>query len=161
MDWLVIQLTSWAEKKLDTKSLAQELRRKTKTVDLELYYSDLEDVVGKHQTAFSEYLFVEYRSDISYHELEGGDIFYCILRDKSGKPQLITDVELQKIKNQTEEEQRFSLGDHVKVCKGPLKGTMGAVIAESDNHIIISVSMSEVVREASIPKKWCRRRRRR
>ena len=83
---------------MTTKELAQEVRRRTSTPDLEIYYPDVEDAVGKHDTPYSEYLFVEFRPGIVVQELEGNDLFRFVLRDATHKPQLLPNEQVDAIR---------------------------------------------------------------
>lgn len=157
MEWIVIQLTSWAEKHMSTGELARELRRRTKTDDLELFYPSTEDVVGKHNSAYSEYLFVEYRAEVPYNELEGGDIFKAVLRNPDGKPSFLQDTEINEIRRKIELEQTLQPGDKVNIYQGPLKGTIGTVKSDVDGYVSLVVAMGDVDQEAVLSRKWVRR----
>lgn len=158
MQWMIIQLTPWAEKTLRTGELAQEIRRRTSTPDLELYYGVVEDAAGKHRTAYSEYLFVEDRPYISLTELEGNEIFRTILRDPKGQPRIIDDGEVQRVRQQVEAEERINVGEIVIVNEGPLRGNQGTVLLSDDGQVHLEVSVGDETQHAVIPTIWCRRR---
>lgn len=156
--WLIIQLTPWAEKTMKTKEIAQELRRKTQMSDLEIYYPVIEDVVGKHLTPFSEYLFVERRSGIPLQEVEGGEIFRTVLRRPDGQPCEVTDDEVDKIRKQIEAEENLRPKERVQINKGPLRGNQGEVLYTDDSQVIVKVILGDELVEAVIPRKWVRRK---
>lgn len=158
MQWMIIQLTPWAEKILRTGELAQELRRRSSTPDLELYYGVVEDAAGKHRTAYSEYLFVEARSGLSLSDLEGNEIFRTVLRDPKGEPRLIDDGEVLRVRQTIEAEERISVGEIVMVNEGPLRGNQGTVLLSDDGQVHLEVSVGDETQRAVIPTIWCRRR---
>lgn len=157
MLWIVVQLTSWAEKKLSTIELAKELRRRLDATDVELFYPSNEDVAGKHNTPYSEYIFVEYRESLIYTELEGGDVFRWVLRDPDGKPSILNDDQIDAIRIRTEREQQIQRGDRVSILCGPLKGGVGTIQSNAQGQISLSVTMGDVVQEAILPIRWVRR----
>jgi transcription antitermination factor NusG len=158
MDWVIIQLTTWAEKKLGTKELARELRRRTKTTDLEIYYPSVEDVVGKHNTAYSEYLFIEHRSGVPYQELERTEFFYQLLRNADGQLQVIDDPAIEAIRKKISEETQLHPGDRVKINKGPLKGNYAEVTDYADEgQVLLLVHTGDEDQTAIVPSLWCRR----
>jgi len=158
MEWVVVQLTSYAEKHISTAELAREMRRRLATPDLELFYPSIEDVVGKHVSTFAEYAFIEYRPGIDYSELEGGDFFKTILRNQGADKaiQILPDQEVDKVRNSTEREQILNPGDRVRILQGPLKGNVGKVERELDGQVSLTVSMGEIGQDAIIPRHWVR-----
>lgn len=162
MEWIIIQVTPWAEKHLLTKELASELRRRISIPDLELYYPSVEDVVGKHSTAYSEYLFVEYRVGVNYHELEGNEFFRSILKKPKGGYEIMQDTDIEKIRAQIEAEQKLEAGDQVIVYQGPLKGNRAEVIEHDEqNQVILRVLLGEEKQDAVVPRHWVRKREKR
>jgi hypothetical protein len=156
--WLIIQLTPWAEKTMSVKELTQELRRKTQISDLEIYYPVIEDVVGKHLTPFSEYLFVKKTVGIPLHEVEGGEIFRTVLRDPYGNPCEVSCEEVEKIRLQIEAEEKLRPKERVQINKGPLRGNVGEVLCTDDTQVIVRVILGDETLEAVIPRKWVRRK---
>jgi len=161
MDWVVIQLTPWAEKKMTTRELASEMRRKLKIPDLEVYYPVVEDLAGKHCTPYSEYFFLEYRPDVSWEDLEGTEFFSKMLKTKSGEPQTVTDADLQKIRDVVGEQQRLNPGDVVYIHQGPLRGNDAEVLNEDTqtNQVELLICLGEDEQRAAFPISWVRRKK--
>jgi len=129
----------------------------TQTADLELYYPVTEDVVGKHQTPYSEYVFVEYREEVSLHELERTEIFRGVIRDNKNEPQLVPDEEIERIRAQVEVFERLETGERVKINQGSLKGNYGEVTGNEAEQVHLKVSMGDETVDAVLPSKWVRR----
>lgn len=156
-----MQLTPWAAKTMNTREIADEIRRRAKMADLELYYPVIEDVVGKHQTAYDEYVFLENHPDIPLQEMEGNEILKQFLRDAKGNPCLLPDADIQKIRQQIEAEELLRPKERVLINKGALRGNHGEVRYADDGQVILTVNMGDESVEAAMPQKWVRRKGRR
>lgn len=161
MDWCVVQLTSWAEKHLSSQEIIVYFQEKLGPH--EIYYPVIEDVAGKHNTAFSEYLFIHFcGSSLDFTDLEGKDVCRKVLRSRLGKFETVTDVQVEDIKNKIKEEQTLIKGDRVKIHSGSLRGNIGQVILSDEERAqtLVLVKMGGEEREAVVPRLWVRKIRR-
>jgi transcription antitermination factor NusG len=156
MEWVVVQLTSWADKKVLTLELAKKVRQALDAPDLEIYYPVFEDVVGKHVSPYSEYLFIEYRQEVPYSNLDGGDLFKSVVRQK-GKIQVLPNSEIERIRESLESSFELKPGDRVRVTRGPYTGSPATVLSSDEKHVQLNVYLGESPQQAVIPRKWLRR----
>jgi hypothetical protein len=157
MDWVIVQLTPWAEKTMTTLEVADELRRRLGRSDVEIYYPVIEDAAGKHNTPYSEYLFVEYTDDLPYEELEGNEIFNSVLRDPNTDfPQLVGDGDIGRIQIQIIEQETLRIDEIVAINEGPFRGNEGHIQSVEDTQVILIVSLGDEEVEATLPRSWVR-----
>jgi transcription antitermination factor NusG len=162
MKWITVQLTSWAEKRSLTKELEKEIKRALKpNPPLAVYYPCIEDVTGKHLTAYTEYIFLEYREGITYQDLENHELFNLVIRDTKGSYRLVEDSDLEEIRVAIAKEDTFEPGQPVKITQGPLKGNEGVVQCEDAEHgqVEIKVYVGEDLKQAVMPKAWVRKKK--
>ena len=128
--------------------------------DLELFYPVIEDAVGKHTGPYSEYLFLEYRNNIEYDRLESTDYFRWVLRDRAGNPVLLQDVDIEKVRKHVLDSSKLDPGDQVIVLSGPMRGSIGIVLAlnKEFDQVHLEVSMGDESIDTIIPNIWLRKR---
>ena len=159
MNWIVVQLTTWAVKMMDTAEIAKEIRRRSKISDIELFYPVLEDVGGKHSSAYDEYVFVEYRESIPLNEFEGNEVFRKVLREPDSSPSRVFDEQIESIREQLRIEEQVKVDEVVLIQRGSLRGNYGLVKSSEDGQILLEVYVGDSCIEASLPQKWVRRKK--
>jgi len=159
MAWWLIQLTSWAEKHAGAQDLAREVAATVRVVPT-IYYPVIEDSAGKHNTPYSEYVFIYKVEEIDVIDLEKNvDYFKHVLRNRDGTPVVVPDNTVTEIQAVMEEKETLKTGDHVKVNSGPFRGNRGVVTNYDPvtQMVVVHISIGEERHDTVISRDWVRR----
>lgn len=155
MDWVVIQVSPWAEKNYTTQDLTTDVHRSLKNKTLKIYYPVIEDIVGKHNTPFSEYLFVEYREGIQYMECENSELITKVMRNSQGNYETVPDLEIDKIKETIDNLlEDLEPGSKITVIQGSFRGNKGTVVCSDNGQVVVKLVVGEQIRDEVIPRRW-------
>ena len=68
-NWIVVQLTGWGQKILNSETIDELVLKYLKLEALEIYYPIGDATFKKVETAYSEYVFLEYIEGVDYSKL--------------------------------------------------------------------------------------------
>jgi len=156
VEWVTAQLTSWAQKTMSSADLTRVVVQKLR-MSLRTYYPVIEDDYGKQDTAYAEYLFIEYQPGQDYGQLEKTEEFRRVLRNKHGKPELLPDHEIQRVKVQVGIQTELHPGDVVKISRTALRGNRGRVIHAANGQAQLEVRVGGETIQTALPIDWLRR----
>jgi hypothetical protein len=152
MYWVTLQLATWAKSKLSAIEIEKAIRKKINHPDLQIYYPVTEDMYGKQDSPYSEYVFLSYVPEIDYSPLDGCEEFVSLLKEpRTRNPQLTPDAQIERVRNQVCALTQLKPEDVVKIMEGPLRGNYGVVRTTYVGEATLSVTMGSETIEASIP----------
>lgn len=152
MSWVVVQLTAWAKQKLSTKDLERSFRKKLQVSEITLFYPVQEDMFGKKESPYSEYVFVTSPEEgVDYQRLESLDEVVCLLTTPSGDLHTVTDDDIFRIRSQVSEIAHLRKNDVVKILEGTLQNQYGVVKQVFETEALLEVSLGSEKVDASIP----------
>lgn len=151
MEWVTVQLASWAKSKLSTAELEKAVRKKIHFPELLIYYPVIEDRYGKKDSPYSEYIFLTYHEDLDYTGLEELDEFLAVLKiPKKDQPLTIPDEDVAAIRNQVNALDQLHVDDVAKIMEGPLKGNFGVITGTYAGEATLLVTMGSETIQACI-----------
>lgn len=156
MDWVVVQLTPWALKHMRAKELGTALKKRLRK-NLEFFYPAEEDVYGKYEGPYNEYLFLQYLEGVDYKSLEETEEFKRILWIAPKVPALLTDEEVSKVRQQVEKRADFCEGDLVSIHSGALRGNQALVREAWNDQVQVTVYLGVEEIDAAFPSRWVRK----
>jgi transcription antitermination factor NusG len=158
VSWVIIQLTNWAQKFLTSETIDQMIRKKLEDNDIEIFYPVSESGPKKVQSPYSEYVFIENKPGLDFSKLDQAEEVKQVLREPhTGKPQLASDSEIQKAKDQLNQEKEIRPGDVVKVLDGPFRGNYGDVISTDETSAELELTVATERLSVSMEKKSLKR----
>jgi transcription antitermination factor NusG len=168
MKWVTVQLTNLAKSRYSTQDLFNAVRKKIKHPNLEIFYPVVEDVYGKKESAFAEYLFISYDPTVDFFNLENTDEFNQIIKetteivktrgvDHNPVPRLSDDRDLEHIRQRLNFSTKLEIDDIVKVLTGPMKATYGVVLAVEDTEVLLEVTVGAEKLQLSMDSKNLRK----
>jgi transcription antitermination factor NusG len=158
MDWLILQLSSWAKSKLLSHEIKRAINRRIRQPSLQVFCPVVEDNYGKQDSPYGEYVFIEYDPNIDYYPLESAEEFVTFLKDPgTSQPQLLSDEHVVQIKTQIDAATRLYPEDVVKVMEGPMEKSYGVVNSCEDGEVALTVQMGNELVNISIPVRHVRK----
>jgi ribosomal protein L24 len=149
LQWVVVQLSSWAKDKLTQGELAGVVHKKLP--GLEVFYPIKEDTYGRQDSPYSEYLFIEYLPNMDYRLLESLEEFTGLLHDPADLAySLMENKDVDEIRKKLSIMTELEKDDVVKVLEGPMRGNYGYVRGCYLEEAAVSINVGTETIEASI-----------
>lgn len=158
MDWVVVQLSNWARSRRSVAEIEGVIRVVLRTDDLEIYIPVIEDLCGKLDSAYGEYVFIQYFPDLDYFGLENENEFVRVLRcSTTHEPQVLDDRQVDVIRGQVEGDLRLRVGDVVKIVIGPTRGNYGVVTGLVGDDVLVKAQVGQECLDMVLPARQVRR----